>query len=547
MNKICLSAAVAAFVATAVYASPATDLPAPSGNEPIITTAPAGTTGYYAKRGRSWAFDYEFYMPYQISADGCVAEIVLTDDNKMYMAPAFSFGMSRYEKSYIVGQVSDGKVTFSFPQPIAREEVKDKAGNITLRTTYIMMMEFAEDEEGYWDLVPCQNQKLIYNIAADGTLTPVDDLVDTWMAAALWGHYKPDDTTDGWYWAQTCGDWYTSLTPVTAETPAMPADVAAETWTVINGENAYEVKVGVKDSDIYIAGLFEKMPDAVIAGKITSGMAVFPPVSYLGIYQPDFHNVYAMSVKSERVKDPDLGLIDSYVPDGKNIVFSYNAAESKLTGRSNVGFSFLDDKYIAVAPVLEKPLIEKPADIEITAISKPLILAYWPYDDREGYGIIEFKIANNANDGMVIPTAKLYFSLYMDGEIYEFEPDDYNCFKTPTSVVPYRFNDDSETFAIMYDPTAEAQLVGLFVQGFDTIGVQAVYRDGDKEVRSEIASIPGKKEYVYDGKEDSVETIDADGAEPVQFFDLQGRAIGSPRPGQILIRKAGASARIVRF
>lgn len=507
----------------------------------IITQAPEGNLTQYTKHGEAWEFSYDFGMPGRISSDGYVADVVLTDDGKIYMSPVFSYGLADMGVTYIVGDVKDRVASFTFPQAVYRGEEDDA-------TVYAVMMEWEDDVEGYWSLVPCEEQTLRFNIAGDGTMTPVKDLSYTWIAPAVWGPTESRPDQDVWTWTGLCGDWYTSLTPITAVPAQFPEGVTPESWTLIDGSNAYEVKIAIDGNNMYLAGIYEKMPDAVMVGRIAGSTVTFPTVNYLGIYEKDYYTVYAMSVKSAVIKHPDYGMIDGYVPDGRNITFAYDAKGGKLLGRSIIGLSYVEDNCLEqVALCLEKVRIEKPSGKEVTEIAAPVIKVFLPYDDNKGFSAVMFSISNIANDDIMIPLSKIFFSIYANGEVYEFDPEDYPCFSEPTSVIPYKFVDETWLGAFEFEENYQMEMVGLVFDGCETVGVQSIYRDGDKELRSKVVTIPADKEYWYTGEdEDGVADLTETDAAP-RYYDLQGREISVPRAGQIVICRTGSASRVVKF
>ena len=214
------------------------------------------------------------------------------------------------------------------------------------------------------------------------------------------------------------------------------------------------------------------------------------------------------------------------------------------------------DKTIALNAGLQNPVICKSSGKEITEINKPVIMMYQPYDDEEGFGMIAFSIDNVINETDVISADKLYFSIYMNEEVFAFDPEDYYCFNKPETEIPYGFVDESESGAIEFYDYYNMELVGFMVDGISTIGVQAIYKDGDKVVKSEIVTINGEEPFEGDDEdgdgdddgddeEDTITEITSDSA--ATYFDLQGRRVAAPAAGQLLVKKTAAGAVKVRF
>lgn len=526
-----------------MHRAPKLDLAGPTEEQEmtIITEAPEGKTGFYAKHGYTLVSYDDYVMEFDL--DGYCAEIVITDDNKIYMAPPFAIGTGEYGISYIVGDIKDNVATFNFPQGIYRGWFYNAAGSLFEDTDYALLMEIGEYEyngQTYETLMPSDKQTLSFNIDENGTLTAIDSNEEVYVASAWWDEYY------GWDWSGSYADVYESFSPMTDETITIPEGIAAEEWNVIVGTSAYPAKVAISGSDIYVSGIYSNLPEGTMAGKIVDGKATFKSGQFLGVYRDIMVPIYAMSVKMDMVYDEDYDEeYEDLVADGKDITFVYDSEKGTLTSESIIGFSAKSDKMMQAAAELDKPLIVKPSEKEITSISKPVINAYECPDGVYG-AYLAFSISNIANETDIIPADKLFFSIYLNDEVFEFEPEDYNCFTEPTSLVPYGQVDDTETYSIEYNSQYNIQELLIYVEGFTTIGVQAIYKDGDKEVRSEITTIPGDKDYDGEGDEDAIVSVEAESGS-VSYFDLQGRRISAPAPGQIAIRKSGNTAKVVKF
>ncbi|MDE7110309.1 MAG: hypothetical protein K2O38_00215 [Muribaculaceae bacterium] len=138
-------------------------------------------------------------------------------------------------------------------------------------------------------------------------------------------------------------------------------------------------------------------------------------------------------------------------------------------------------------------------------------------------------------------TTYFHFSIYVNGssEPYKFTTDNYpGLTRNATDVIFGVTNVENMSFA------DNKMTVKVFCSEIKNIGVQTNYVYGRTTLNSQIAAF-GDETSIRE-----VEAIDADSeisAGKVSFFDLQGRAIGAPRAGQIVIRKSGNNARVVKF
>ena len=90
------------------------------------------------------------------------------------------------------------------------------------------------------------------------------------------------------------------------------------------------------------------MPDGVIAGKIEGNKAVFPSETYLGVDETSYYMAYAQSAVWSEYEDPDYGMMEGLMADGKEIVFAYDAEGGKLTCEGSIVFSMVPETSIAL-------------------------------------------------------------------------------------------------------------------------------------------------------------------------------------------------------
>ncbi|MDE6144989.1 MAG: hypothetical protein K2F96_01795, partial [Muribaculaceae bacterium] len=80
-------------------------------------------------------------------------------------------------------------------------------------------------------------------------------------------------------------------------------------------------------------------------------------------------------------------------------------------------------------------------------------------------------------------------------------------------------------------------------EGFESIGVQGVYIDGDRTYRSEIVTVDVKKEEPED-PEGSINDINA-ASGSVEMFDLSGRKVSESAKGIVIMRSNGQVRKVV--
>ena len=145
-------------------------------------------------------------------------------------------------------------------------------------------------------------------------------------------------------------------------------------------------------------------------------------------------------------------------------------------------------------------------------------------EDGMGYGLVGFNIPAQDVNGTLLDTENLYFNVFYDDEKVTFYADEYPYIDGDMTDIPYDFSDGYEFFV-----SGARHTIYIYSTGFDDIGVQTVYRDGDTELRSNIV-------YYYNG----IDGISRVGAEalPETWYDLQGRRASKNGSGLRIVRKA---------
>lgn len=103
------------------------------------------------------------------------------------------------------------------------------------------------------------------------------------------------------------------------------------------------------------------------------------------------------------------------------------------------------------------------------------------YDDDYGYGSVQLSLTRASEDGNYLNPSKLYYNMYLDDEKYTFYPDEYPEKIEDLTDVPYSY---SGTDLMSY---GDNHIVYFYTTGFNKLGIQEIYKDGDQRNESEIA------------------------------------------------------------
>ncbi len=177
---------------------------------------------------------------------------------------------------------------------------------------------------------------------------------------------------------------------------------------------------------------------------------------------------------------------------------------------------------------VNKPTIKLPDfNVEIKELLPPVISEYYPAEPDWGYPASMYvQIPILDGEGNILKIEDIYYNLLLDGEPWEFSADEYGMEEDMTDI-PYTGVYSGDYFLYWLGDTEHN--IEFNAEGFDTLGVQYFYRQGERVIASPVAyaeglgSISGATEY--------------NPAVSVQRFTLDGLRATDGAKG-ILIEKA---------
>ena len=459
----------------------------------IYSEQPAGTLMEYDRSATTYTYDY-YNGGQSFSIGQSVGRVVYAEDGTVWVKSPFA---SYPLQSWIKGKVKDNQVVFDTPQTVYY-------ANSYGYEYYFVLSRMVYNASSNTYEVDKTGTELVFDIREDGI----------WQhdASLMVGLTYEDGTWTGY------GDTNVSFTEFTDKTTAVPAGVEMQKWVFNYGANgdSHNVKVGFDGNDVYVSGLVKSLPDGVVKGKVEGDKVTFEGRQYVGADEESMFHLYMMGATP-------TGAYNKY--DALDaIVFDYNAEEhtlnSSATWLANGGRETLYPVRAYDAPALHQqqflPGGGVPAD--------PSVVLYSPYEDGMGYGLVGFNIPAQDVNGTLLDTENLYFNVFYDDEKVTFYADEYPYINGDMTDIPYDFSDGYEFFV-----SGARHTIYIYSTGFDDIGVQTVYRDGDTELRSNIV-------YYYNGN-DGISRVGAE-ALPETWYDLQGRRASKSASGIRIVRKA---------
>ena len=158
----------------------------------------------------------------------------------------------------------------------------------------------------------------------------------------------------------------------------------------------------------------------------------------------------------------------------------------------------------------------------------PYNLLYVSAMDVFGYNAYRAVIPAVSTEGNLLDSNDLYYVVYIDGEPWTFDPQEYDI-ESPIEEVPWNLDTNNLWYAV--EVGMRAMHCGkIFVEGFDTFGVQSVYKHEGVETRSNILTLDVATGEFVDPS--AVEAVAYDKkVSDVKYFDLSGREVANPAAG----------------
>lgn len=286
-----------------------------------------------------------------------------------------------------------------------------------------------------------------------------------------------------------------------------PATMKAEQYVISykNGDGdelSGVVTVGTDGNDVWFKGFNTFIPDAWVKGTLNDGV-VTVPATYTGIVYGYFTYIMGLTEDQKELIDhltirkTDNGYaVDGYmfISIGDEVVdLNHDRLFSDVTLTPYVG-----GIKTPVAPVIDRS--EEGTEA---------------WSESEGMGALIFTLDAVDTDGQPLDTEKLFYTVFKNGEPYTFKKDDYFLEEDMTDI-PYNFQGD----LIM---SMSGYFFVFFIEDMDSIGVRAVYKDGDNITYSPTDT------FVF---RNSVSDITADSpVVSVEYFGLDGVKLAEPAAG----------------
>lgn len=516
MKEILLSASMLLCCAWGISEAQAAD--------PIVEQ-PAGTMTVYDQNAVVYELYGSIFDDRIISQLGNIkgaAAIVDGDDGFTYINGIIAGYSTR---SWIKGKRDGDKITISLPQPYC--QLIDREGNENTYSLYIYDCDNSGDKTVFTRkdvnelvLTVTADKHVILNLDYDessvGSAEPVKPSTILGMGDAN-GEYR------------YVGVAYSDMTPAPGQYVTPPAGLTTEKMVISADYFGRMIDMGDSGNEVYVKGISELFPEAWVKGTREGNTVTFKSGQLLGISRDVWNYFYGGTY------DP----VENRLSMGESIVFNYDEATQTYTCAENAAFfSNGSTETVLWTSFARNPIIKVQDSNAPVTLMAPAFVDYFP--DYMGRHACVFAIANITTENNLIDVDKLYYRYYFNDQLEIFYPDEYPIFKEETTDIPWT-TFDTYTYGLIWEKATHT--IMFTANGVDTIGCQAVYKDGGKVIVSPITTVDVNTGEVTIG----VRSISAEQptAASTEYFDLQGRRISQPASGLYIRRTVNTDGSVV--
>ena len=343
-----------------------------------------------------------------------------------------------------------------------------------------------------------------FNIEADGTLTSQDGNL-------LYGGLEENE--DGTYSWPGYGDMNCTFYPFDEEPQTAPEEVEFSDFVFSNYPYATDIEYrilegGILDNVLYVKGLAQIIPEAVIKAQIDGDKARIETNQFLGVDQTYSTLVY-LKPCSYTIETDEWGWSTIYTDEVSEMIMDYDAEACRFSN-DELGLLINAGKMeVLTHEQYLRPTFYQFEETPATP-SDPVWTQYYPYTEADfgSWGYAGFNIYTlDVDDNYILPD-KLFYTCYLDETPLVFSTEDYPELEEDMTVIPYAFaNNDIVAYK-------ETHYVYFHRGDFDKFGVQTIYRGGGEERRSPIVYYAESGvEEAFDNNATVIETA---------YYDLQG-------------------------
>lgn len=473
--------------------------------EDIITNAPEGTSSNYVRTGEHYTNSLWGIMQGEVS--DMLGRMVKCDDGTVYLFEPLS-GLATH--SWIKGEEKDGVLTFKLPQAIYTDSDGVNEYVYTLQMAHYVSID---EESGLYEANgEGETTDLVFRNIDGNWVMDSETVNDHPVVAALF-----DDIDNQWC---IYSDWNMTYAPFNYKSEEPPVGLETSQWAMTYGGDGRYVNVGFTDDEVWLQGL---AGNPWIHGVVKDNTIEFPSGQLIGVDE-NYRIVFFFGAEEREAYNEEWDFYYTELVAEEAALFDYDKENKVMRGKNSMVLTIGNQTLSNYASLFSKPVIKVQGnDISLQPMP-PTEFYYSPYNEAYGYGSLYFDFLKTNADDDLLNADNLYYRVYVDGDLYTFEPDEYEGLEAPTTDIPYWFTNQNS----IGNYGAGTHFFSFYFDGFEQLGVQTVYKDGEKEFCSEI--IDGIVASVIDSVDSTATVISED------IYNLSGQKVANPEKG-IFIKK----------
>lgn len=474
----------------------------------IISAAPEGVASNYVRTGE--CYSNTLWGAMQGSVSDMLGRMVKGDDGYVYLFEPLS-GLATH--SWIKGEENDGVITFSLPQAVYTDSDGVNEYVYTLQMAHYVRID---DESGRYEAnTEGQTTDLVFRNIDGNWVMDSESMDDHPVIASLF-----DDEN------QWCifSDWDMTYKPFDFKSADPPVGLETSSWAMTYSGDGRFVEIGFDGDKVWLQGI---AGNPWIKGYVKDNTVEFPSDQLVGVDEND-KIIFFFGVEEQEAYNEEWDFYYTVLVPNDAAVFDYDKENKIMTGRNSMVLNQGNETLDNYASLFTKPVIKVQGENISYQPQEPTGFYYVPYDEYYGHGTLYFAFFKTNADNDLLNPDNLYYRVYVDGELFSFEPDEYFDLEEPMTDVPYYYTNYND---ISYYGAA-THFFSFYFMGVEELGVQTVYKDGDKEYCSQIVDAV---------KATAIDSLNADkNVKSEVIYDLSGRQVINPDKG-IFIKKVTCS------
>ena len=484
--------------------------PAKAFSSADVITSVEGKVQDMAVTGTGYFSFYEYVFKYENEVSA--SQVVYGENDEVYFLDILPYAAA---DSYVKGIRNGDKIEISLPQPVL---YYDDYGYGYQLCMLDYEEETSEDGEvsGWYYMNDVDS--VTVSVAEDGSM-----MIEGISESRILGLAYTDDSEWIGYGAMDL-----SMAPFNEAKVTPPSDFEVSDGFWLNGLDGYALPVNWAQGydEMYFQGLGSYMPNGWMMGTVEYGddaaTISIAQNQYMGIAAGSF--IYTKCVSFLEFDEYGEVVSGALLPDDYKYELVWNYEDNTIVSKDPDVYLVLNFGKDEVAPLDNMKDIKLVHQDDFAGTpANPYGLTFDPsyYEDPYvPYGEFKFCVPAVSTEGDYLQADNLSYVLYVDGEEWEFDADEYELAENMVEI-PWDFS-----VYFIYNFGGVLREVDFFVEGITTLGVQSVYRYNGEETRSEIVTLD------LEADPDAVGTVNAGKkVASVKYYSLDGREMANPAAG----------------